>query len=211
MSEPVYHRREHRRKAAGIVTVGGMGTGKTITGARTAAVLAAAAVALAAAGCSSGDDAASPPETAPTGTAQQGTAQQGTAQADAGQASPAPATPPPGGAAAVHALTLNGQPLGTGFPDVRCEHERDEGHPQIELEAQDRAAGTELQVEIVLSDPPQLDDFQWEQGGDEWEATDADRAAATITVDGTRYSVAGPVTHDDTGEAGRLEAEFTCP
>ncbi|WP_182347026.1 lipoprotein LpqH [Tomitella gaofuii] len=178
-------------------------------GVRAAAAVIAVAAALGASACSSSDDGqGDAARTAQTGTAQTGTAQTGTAQTGGATGQPAPGA---GASATVTSVVLNGAPQDAGFPDVRCDHEHDEGFPQIDLEAQDRAADRELQVEIVLSDPPKLDDFELEQGRDEWQATDADRAGAQITVDGSHYRVSSAVTQDDTKEPGRMEVEFTCP
>ncbi|GAA4803848.1 hypothetical protein [Tomitella cavernea] len=188
-------------------------------GVRAAAAVIAVAAALGASACSSSDggqgDAARATQTgtAQTGTAQTGTAQTGTTQPEPQQSGGATGQPAPGSGATatVTSVVLNGDPQAIDFPDVRCDHEHDEGFPQIDFEAQDRAADRELQVEIVLSDPPKLDDFELEQGRDEWQATDADRAGAQITVDGANYRVSSAVTQDDTKEAGRMEVEFTCP
>ncbi|QDQ96140.1 lipoprotein LpqH [Tomitella fengzijianii] len=180
-------------------------------GVRAAAAVVSVAAILGASACSSSgdgqDDAAStaPPGAAPAETAEPGAAQPVPQQT--GKTAPAQS----GMGATVKSVVLNGAPQDTGFPDVRCDHEHDEGFPQIELEAQDRAANRELQVEIVLSDPPRLDDFELEQGRDEWQATDADRTGAEITVDGANYRVSSAVTQDDTEAAGRMEVEFTCP
>src|SRR5699024_5672641 len=98
----------------------------------------------------------------------------------------------------------------TDFPDTRCEWERDNGHPQLEFEAQNDSAGTQLQVEIVMSDPPRLDDFEFETQHNEWEASDADAAQATITSDGGTYRVDSSVTDED-DQPARMAAAFTCP
>lgn len=180
------------------------------TGARSAAVLSAGVIVLGAAACSSSDDGAAQATgqatSPPAATQQQPTQQQG------GQPGGAPAGQPQqdSSGTALHALVLNGADQSTDFPDIRCEHEHDEGFPQIELEAKDRQADRQLQVEIVMSDPPKLDDFELEQGDDEWQASDRDRAGAQITVDGQKYHVSGPVTQDDTGAAGTMDVEFTC-
>ncbi len=181
-------------------------------GIRSAAVLSAGVIALGAAACSSSEDGAAQATGRAAGTAATAPAatQQPTQQG--GQTGGAPAGQPQQGSSgtALHSLVLNGEDQSTQFPDIRCDHERDEGFPQIELEAKDRQADRQLQVEIVMSDPPKLDDFELEQGADEWQASDGDRAGAQITVDGQKYHVSGPVTQDDTGAAGTMDVEFTC-
>ncbi|MFD4365878.1 lipoprotein LpqH [Rhodococcus sp. NPDC058521] len=117
------------------------------------------------------------------------------------------AAPAPGSAPTVK---LDGQPVDATFDPARCKWETDEGHPQLEFDAGSDSTGGDLEVEIVMSDPPRLDDFTLETGGTEWEANTENRQNATITIDGDSYRVVSQVSEDNGTRTAELEASFTC-
>lgn len=175
--------------------------------AKISAVLAAGALAFGAVACSSSDDSATPATTAPGG--QAGAA--GSDTAEPGAASSSTASSSNGSeTGSAPTVTLDGEPVAAEFQPTRCKWETDEGHPQLEFDAGSDSTGGDLEVEIVMSDPPKLDDFALETGGVEWEATRADRKDAQITVAGDDYHVVSTVTEDDGTCTARLEAAFAC-
>lgn len=168
---------------------------------------AAGAALLLAAGCASGDGVDAPVDHSDTTTAAATTTESGSAAesddaaaADAGEAT-----------MALLALEVDGRALPTDLPQASCQLESDDGHRQIEFEAEDDARDIEVEVEIVLSDPPRIDDIEIETADSEWEATDADRANGAVEIDGDRYRVTGPVTSDDDDRVVDAVIEFRCP
>lgn len=166
---------------------------------------AAGAALLLAAGCASGDGGDSafdhsdttPASAAPTGAE--------TGADDAAAPDPSEAT------MALLALEVDGRALPTDLPQVSCRLESDDGHRQIEFEAEGDARDIEIEVEIVLSDPPRINDIEIETADGEWQARDADRAQGTVEVDGDRFRVTGPVTSDDDDRVVDAVIEFRCP
>lgn len=170
-----------------------------------AGAAATGAALLLAAGCASGDGADVAGDRTDTTTASAAPTGTVTGADDA-------AAPEAGGAEmALLALEVDGRALPTDLPQVSCRLESDDGHRQIEFEAEDDARDIEIEVEIVLSDPPRIDDIEIETADGEWQATDADRAAGTVEIDGDRYRVTGPVTSDDDDRAVDAVIEFRCP
>lgn len=174
---------------------------------RAGGALAATLLAAGLAACGSSDSGGTSVEVT-TGNAAQGTSAETAPSTES--APPADSGGGDAGPARLQSLTVNGEDQSTDFPDTRCEWETDNGHPQLEFQAQNDAADTELEVEIVMSDPPRLDDFEFETPQNEWEASDADAAQATITSDGGTYRVDSPVT-DDNDQSASMTAAFTCP
>lgn len=177
----------------------------TRTGRTVLTVGAAAGLLLAASACSSdgGTVAGGAGGTATTATAS------ATAPPETSSVAAPPATGSHGGASAPK-IVLDGNERHFDFDRIQCEWGTDEGHPQLEYEAQSGADNAELEVEIVMSDPPTLDDFELELSEDEWEATDADRTQAQITVDGDDYRVVSPVTNDAETQTVKMDVSFAC-
>lgn|GEM_PF-6000310 len=169
---------------------------------------AAGAALLLAAGCASGDGVDVEVDHSDTTTAAAATT---TESAPAGEGDDTAATDPGEATMALLALEVDGRALPTDLPQVSCQLESDDGHRQIEFEAEDDARDIEVEVEIVLSDPPRIDDIEIETADAEWEATDADRAAGAVEIDGDRYRVTGPVTSDDDDRVVDAVIEFHCP
>lgn len=173
---------------------------------------AAAGLVLAAASCSSGgvDAAGGTGSTGSTATSAASAASAtSTAPGGSGSTAAPSATGAPGGASAPK-IALDGNERHLDFDRIRCEWGTDEGHSQLEYKAQKSGGGAELEVEIVMSEPPKLDDFELELTDEEWEATDADRAQAQITVDGDDYRVVSPVTNDAETQTVEMDVSFTC-
>lgn len=179
-----------------------------ISPAKISTVLAAGALAFGAVACSSSDDSATLATTAPGG--QASAASSGTAEPGAGAPSSTASSSHGSETGSAPAVTLDGEPVAAEFQPTRCKWETDEGHPQLEFDAGSDSSGGDLEVEIVMSDPPKLDDFALETGGVEWKATSADRKDAQITIAGDDYHVASQVTEDDGARTALLEAAFTC-
>jgi hypothetical protein len=176
---------------------------------KTAGLLAAGLLALCAASCSSSNEATAPATpTAAGNVTQSGSA--GTETEAPGTSAETSAAAGSAASAAPPEVTLDGQRVDAEFQPARCEWGTDEGHRQLEYDAGSGNAGGDLEVEIVMSDPPKLDDFALETGSVDWEATSADRQNAQITVDGDNYRVSSPVTEDDGTRTATLEASFTC-
>lgn len=167
---------------------------------------AAGAALLLAAGCASGDGVDVEVDHSDTTTAAAATTTESASAAESDDAAVADS-----GEATMEllALEVDGRALPTDLPQVSCQLESDDGHRQIEFEAEDDAA--DIEVEIVLSDPPRIDDIEIETADAEWEATDADRANGTVEIDGDRYRVTGPVTSDDDDRVVDAVIEFRCP
>lgn len=111
---------------------------------------------------------------------------------------------------AAPAVKLGGAPVAADFAPVRCKWEEDDGFRQLEYDA--GTDGTDVNVEIVMSDPPRLDDFSLEVDGVEWEASSEDRSSAGVEVSGDRYHVVSTVAvDDDAARTNELDVTFTCP
>src|SRR5699024_5558732 len=126
--------------------------------------------------------------------------------------SPGPAVPATTGQSRASAprIVLDGDERHFDFDQIQCDWGTDDGYPQLEYEAESHSEDAELEVEIVMSDPPTIDDFELEFANEEWEASDADRADAQITVDGDEYHVVSPVTSDDETQTVEMDVSFTC-
>lgn len=181
--------------------------GKSTTApAKLTTVLAAGLLILGAAACSSSDDSATPTTSAavdtdtPTETPDPDTEASGTnTQA-----------PPGATAGAAPTVQLNDRPVDATFEPARCEWGTDDGRPQLDFRAGSDATGGDLDVELITTDPPILDDFTLEAGGTEWEATSENRRDAQITVEGDNYRIISQVTEDDGTRTAKLEVNFTC-
>lgn len=147
--------------------------------------LMAGAVILAAGACSSADESSGPGD--------QTSAEAGTGSAGA----------PP-------TVTLDGGEVGGSFDQQTCQWEHDEGARQLEYTATSGSDRFALDAEIVLADPPKLDDFALTTGTDTWKASGTAREQATITVDGDRYRVSAEVSEGHGPRTSTLAATFTC-
>src|SRR5699024_1086036 len=136
-----------RPEPAGIASVGPMRTTRTST----VLIAGLSAVALlGAAACSSDGSATAPSDTAAAG-------QHGPAPENTG--SPGPAVPATTGQSRASAprIVLDGDERHFDFDQIQCDWGTDDGYPQLEYEAESHSEDAELEVEIVMSDPPTID------------------------------------------------------
>ncbi|NLE78902.1 MAG: hypothetical protein GX610_04850 [Rhodococcus sp.] len=172
------------------------------TPAKLTTALAAGLLMFGAAACSSSDDSATPTTTAAVDTE--------TPSPDTEASGTSTPLPPGAAAGAAPTVQLDDRPIDASFEPARCEWGTDDGRPQLEFRAGSDATGGDLDVELVTTDPPILDDFTLEADGTEWEATSENRRDAQITVDGDNYRIISQVTEDDGTRTAKLEAHFTC-
>lgn len=176
-----------------------------IQGSRTrvpAAVISAAALAIGLAACSSDDP---QPAVTVTETAE---APNGSPDTDTSPDIPAPVTPSDPVPADLQ-VTLDGRDVTSALTTTRCEWGSDDGAREVEFDA-GRNDDDDLEIELVLTDPPRLDDLSFDEGGVEWEATTTDRRGAQITIDGDTFTIDSQVTEDDGPRTARLQVTFTC-
>ncbi|MBF4554022.1 hypothetical protein [Corynebacterium suicordis] len=187
---------------------------KNRTVSRSAALLVATpllAASLAACGAEDttpGDDNSTQTTVTETASAQpsENTDDDGASSAESASSSPSAA----GNSAEKPVITLNGQPVdNTAFAESRCARGEDDGRPQIEYEAGTRGSDNELDIDIE-EESLRLDSLELELAGEEWEADDADKAAASVEGTGDGYAVKALATNDDTNEKRDLEVSFSC-
>lgn len=187
---------------------------KNRTVSRSAALLVATpllAASLAACGAEDttpGDDNSTQTTVTETASAQpsENTDDDGASSAESASSSPSAA----GSSAEKPVITLNGQPVdNTAFAESRCARGEDDGRPQIEYEAGTRGSDNELDIDIE-EESLRLDSLELELAGEEWEADDADKAAASVEGTGDGYAVKALATNDDTNEKRDLEVSFSC-
>ena len=187
---------------------------KNRTVSRSAALLVATpllAASLAACGAEDttpGDDNSTQTTVTETASAQpsENTDDDGASSAESASSSPSVA----GNSAEKPVITLNGQPVdNTAFAESRCARGEDDGRPQIEYEAGTRGSDNELDIDIE-EESLRLDSLELELAGEEWEADDADKAAASVEGTGDGYAVKALATNDDTNEKRDLEVSFSC-
>lgn len=167
-------------------------------------MLATGLLAAGAAACSSDNE----QDAAPSAASSTSTSQSGSESADETSTSSVTASGPDTGPVPV--VRLDGEAVAAEFQPVRCEWGTDEGHPQLEFDAGQGSTGGDLEVEIVMADPPKLDDFALETTEVDWEANSDQRVNARIDVDGETYHVVSQVTEDDGARTAELDITFTC-
>lgn len=115
-----------------------------------------------------------------------------------------------GAAGAPPTVMLDGGEVSGGFDQQTCHWGHDEGARQLEYTATSGSDRFALDAEIVLADPPKLDDFALTTGTDTWKASGTAPEQATVTVDGDRYSVSAEVSEGHGPRTSTLSATFTC-
>lgn len=170
-----------------------------------ATAFAAGLLIFGAAACTSSDDDSATDSSPPSATSVAGETHTEHSATSSPETSPG-ASP----AASAPTVRLDGRAVDATFEPTRCEWGTDDGRPQLEFDAGSDSTGGDLDVELVTSDPPMLDDLTLETGGTEWEATSDSRRDAQITVDGDKYRIASQVAEDDGTRTAQLEVEFTC-
>lgn len=138
------------------------------------------------------------------------TVEQHTDSDAAGGASASTAAPAPKSASGEVRVLIDGQPVAADFANARCEWGEDDGVEQLEFDAGTEGSG-KLEVQIDMHNPPRLDDFEFDGPGDDWEAEDRHKSAATIQVDNDTYTVTSTVEQDDGDREATMVAVFTCP
>ncbi len=173
----------------------------TVGAVRTGSALAIGAALLAVVACSSSGE---EPEPAATGAGGAGAAATDADVSDAAPGSPSiPADVPP-------LVMFDGEDVGPGFDDQRCDRRDDGGRTRLEYTAtrgDDRSA---LALGIVLSDPPRLDALSFDSGGDRWRAAESDLDQSVVRVDGNAYRVHAPVSDAEGPRTSDVGVLFGC-
>lgn len=114
-------------------------------------------------------------------------------------------------------ITIDGAAISGTFTPVHCTNETDDGEPELNIDVGDKdnnAANDELEVEI--KDPegsPRLGGLSVERANDkEFELTDEQENAATVTKDGSTWTITGEGHFDDDeSTAIPFEVKVSCP
>lgn len=114
-------------------------------------------------------------------------------------------------------ITIDGVAVSGTFTPVHCTNETDDGEPELNIDAgnkDDNAEDDELGVEI--KDPegsPRIGGLSVERANDkEFELTDEQENAATVSKDGSTWTITGEGHfNDDESTAIPFEVKVSCP
>lgn len=114
-------------------------------------------------------------------------------------------------------ITIDGAAVSGTFTPVHCTNETDDGEPELNIDAGDKddnAEDDELEVEIKNPEgSPRLGGLSVERANDrEFELTDEQENAATVSKDGSTWTITGEGHFDDNeSTAIPFEVKVSCP
>lgn len=114
-------------------------------------------------------------------------------------------------------ITIDGAAVSGIFTPVHCTNETDDGEPELNIDTgnkDDNAENDELEVEIKNPEgSPRLGDLSVERANDkEFELTDEQKNAATVSKDSSTWTITGEGHFDDDeSTAIPFEVKVNCP
>lgn len=114
-------------------------------------------------------------------------------------------------------ITIDGAAVSGIFTPVHCTNETDDGEPELNIDTgnkDDNAQNDELEVEIKNPEgSPRLGGLSVERANDkEFELTDEQKNAATVSKDGSTWTITGEGHFDDNeSTAIPFEVKVSCP
>lgn len=114
-------------------------------------------------------------------------------------------------------ITIDGKQVSGTFTPVHCTLDTDGGQQELNIDAGDKSDNAERdELEVEITDPegtPRLTGLSVERANDkEFELTDAQENAATVTKDGSTWTITGEGHYDDDeSTAIPFDVKVSCP